>query len=102
MRVESCTDCVLPRVRGRGRLCTRPTAPLNEQTQPLFDRGYAVIQSAYSTSGWALAEAYPETEQLRLYFLNRYAKPAQGKAAKTMETIVAGGVYGWGAGGGGA
>ena len=31
--------------------------PLNEQTQPIFDRGYAIIQSGYSTPGWALAEA---------------------------------------------
>lgn len=69
--------------------------PLNEQTQPIFDRGYAVIQSAYSASGWALAEAYPETEQLRQYFLRKYGKPAEGKkAVKQMETIVAGGSMG--------
>ena len=72
----------------------RARGPLNEQTQPIFDRGYAVIQSAYSVSGWALAQAYPETEQLRLYFLNHYGKPAEGKEAKTMETIVAGGSMG--------
>jgi pimeloyl-ACP methyl ester carboxylesterase len=72
----------------------RTNVPLNEQTQPLFERGYAVIQSAYSSGGWALAEAYPETEQLRLYFLKRYAQPAAGKAAKNMETIVAGGSMG--------
>lgn len=70
-------------------------APLNEQTEPLFDRGYAVIQSAFSTSGWALAEAYPETEQLRQYFLKQYGEPATGKkAAKQMETIVVGGSMG--------
>jgi pimeloyl-ACP methyl ester carboxylesterase len=69
--------------------------PLNEQTQPIFDRGYAIIQSAYSTSGWALAEAYPETEQLRQYFLKKYGAPATGKrAARQMETIVAGGSMG--------
>jgi pimeloyl-ACP methyl ester carboxylesterase len=73
----------------------RATAPLNEQTQPIFDRGYAVIQSAYSTPGWALAEAYPETEQLRQYFIKRYQQPATGKAAaKNAETIVAGGSMG--------
>ncbi len=86
-----------------GTFVYRPTAPLNEQTQPLFDRGYAIIQSAYSTPGWALAEAYPETEQLRLYFLQRYGQPAQAKAAakgkpdkpgKEMETFVAGGSMG--------
>jgi len=68
----------------------RASGSLTEQTLPLFERGYAVIQSGYSTSGWALAEAYPETEVLRQYFLKRYAQPAQGKAAKTMETYVAG------------
>ena len=70
-------------------------SPLNEQTQPLFDRGFAVIQSAYSAPGWALAEAYPETEQLRLYFIRQYGQPAAGKAgARQMETIVAGGSMG--------
>jgi len=69
--------------------------PLNEQTQPIFDRGYAIVQSGYSTAGWALAEAYPETEQLRQYFLHKYGQPAEGKkAVKQMETIVAGGSMG--------
>jgi hypothetical protein len=73
----------------------RADGPLNEQTEPIFNRGYAVIQSAYSASGWALAEAYPETEQLRQYFLKKYGQPAQGKkAAKQIETIVAGGSMG--------
>ena len=66
-------------------------SPLNEQMIPIFDRGYAVIQSAFSAPGWALAEGYPETEQLRQYFLKKYEKPAEGeKAAKQMETIAAG------------
>ena len=72
----------------------RARGPLNEQTQPIFDRGYAVIQSGYSVSGWAIAQAYPETERLRLYFLDHYGKPAEGKEAKTMETIIAGGSMG--------
>ncbi len=69
----------------------RVTGPLNEQTQPIFDRGYAIVQSAFSAPGWALAEAYPETEELRLYFLKKYSQPAAGKkAAKQMETIIVG------------
>lgn len=73
----------------------RVTGGLNEQTGPIFERGYAIAQSAYSASGWALAEAFPETETLRQYFLKRYGQPAEGKAAaKTMETIVAGGSMG--------
>ena len=70
------------------------SSPLGGQTQPLFDRGYAVVQSGYSAVGWALAEAYPETEQLRRYFIKHYGEPALGKSAKNMETIVAGGSMG--------
>ncbi len=73
----------------------RAAGPLNEQTQPIFDRGYAIIQSGFSTPGWALAQGYPESEQLRLYFLKHYARPAEGKAAaKATETIAAGGSMG--------
>jgi hypothetical protein len=74
---------------------------MNEQVAPLFERGYAIIESGYSTYGWAIAEAYPETEQLRLYFLKKYAQPALGKSAKklakspeSIETIAAGGSMG--------
>ena len=59
---------------------------LNEQQMPLFQRHYAVIQSAYSQPGWALAQAYPETEQLRRYFVKTYGVPH--------ETYVAGGSMG--------
>jgi hypothetical protein len=73
----------------------RADGPLNEQTQPIFDRDYAIIQSAYSAPGWALAEAYPETEQLRGYFMKKYGQPVAGnKASRQMETIVAGGSMG--------
>ena len=44
---------------------------------PLFERHYAVAQSAYSQSGWALPQAYPETEQLRRYFLRAYGQPRE-------------------------
>ena len=94
-----------------GPFTYRATGALNEQNEPLFDRGYAIIQSGFSTSGWAVAEAYPETEQLRLYFMKRYgqAQPqvAQAAGAKAallkklkplkvpeMEAIVAGGSMG--------
>ena len=72
-----------------GPFTYRVTAPLTEMTQPFFDRGYAVIQSGYSAPGWALGEAYPETEQLRLYFVKRYGK-AEKKDTRAMEMIVAG------------
>ena len=50
-------------------------ARLTSQQTPFFDRHYAVVQSAYSTSGWALQQAYPETESLRRYFSRKYGQP---------------------------
>ena len=49
-------------------------------------RHYAVVQSAYSEGGWALQQAYPETEILRHYFDRKYGHPK--------ETYVAGGSMG--------
>lgn len=48
---------------------------ISRQQAPYFDRHYAVIQSAYSRTGWALQQAYPETEALRRYFVHRYGQP---------------------------
>jgi pimeloyl-ACP methyl ester carboxylesterase len=45
-----------------------------------------VIQSAYSRTGWALQQAYPETDALRRYFVKKYGQPS--------ETYVAGGSMG--------
>jgi hypothetical protein len=50
-------------------------ARLAGQTAPVFERHYAVVQSAYSRTGWALQQAYPETEALRRYFGRRYGQP---------------------------
>jgi len=55
---------------------------LSGQPLPMFERHYAVLQSAYSLPGWALPQAYPETEQLRKYFVHKYGQPR--------ETYVAG------------
>jgi pimeloyl-ACP methyl ester carboxylesterase len=63
-----------------------PMEKLLAQQLPFYERGYAVIQSAYSQSGWALAQAYPETESLRKYFVQKYGQPK--------ETYVAGGSMG--------
>ncbi len=49
---------------------------------PLFERHYAIAQSAYSQPGWALQQAFPETELLRRYFIRAYGQPH--------ETYVAG------------
>jgi len=45
---------------------------IDSRLQPFLDRHYAVIQSAYSQWGWAIEQAVPETESLRLYFLKNY------------------------------
>ena len=39
---------------------------------PLLERHYAIAQSAYSQPGWALQQAFPETEALRRYFTTKY------------------------------
>jgi pimeloyl-ACP methyl ester carboxylesterase len=72
----------------------RTTDGLNEVTSPIFSRGFAVVQSAYSASGWALAEGVPESEALRQYFVKKYGKAQETIAvgssmggALTMETI---------------
>jgi hypothetical protein len=61
-------------------------AHLDGQQKPFYDRHYAVIESAYSRAGWALEQAYPETESLRRYFIKTYGQPR--------ETYVAGGSMG--------
>ena len=67
---------------------------LNEVTGPIFERGFAVAQSGYSATGWALAEGVPESETLRQYFVKKYGKVKETIAAGssmggalTMETI---------------
>ena len=47
-------------------------------TQAVFvGRGYAVIQSGFSTTGWALPVAYADTEALRLKFVADHGMPRQ-------------------------
>ena len=40
-------------------------------------RGFAVIQSGYSKTGWAIEQAVPETEALRKYFIDKYSAPKE-------------------------
>lgn len=56
-------------------------ARLTAEQMPFFERHYAVVQSAYSTAGWALQQAYPETESLRRYFTKQYGAPTATYAA---------------------
>ena len=50
---------------------------LNPRQLPLFERHYAILQSAYSQPGWALPQAYPETEALRRYFVKTHGIPRE-------------------------
>lgn len=54
---------------------------LGPDLQNFLGRHYAVIQSAYSEPGWAVQQAYPETEALRRYFDRKYGHPKETYAA---------------------
>ncbi len=56
---------------------------LHPDLQSLTDRHYAVAQSAYSEGGWAVQQAYPETEALRRYFDRKYGHPRETYAVGT-------------------
>ena len=59
-----------------------PRDPLPREQAPLLNRHFAIAQSAYSQPGWALPQAFPETEALRQYFVQKIGQP--------LETYVAG------------
>lgn len=54
---------------------------LSPDQQNFLERHYAVAQSAYSEPGWAVQQAYPETEALRRYFGRRFGLPKETYAA---------------------
>jgi hypothetical protein len=54
---------------------------IGAQPDQMFRRGYAVIQSGYSESGWALRAGYEDTEELRRYFVKKYGQPRETYAA---------------------
>jgi len=53
----------------------------DERISPMFDgmlaRGYAVIQSGYSATGWAVEEGAADTERLRKAFVAKHGEPKQ-------------------------
>ena len=53
------------------------TEHLHPDLESLTERHYAVAQSAYSEGGWAVQQAYPETEALRRYFDHKYGHPRE-------------------------
>jgi pimeloyl-ACP methyl ester carboxylesterase len=56
-------------------------APLAPQLRPFVERGYAVIQSAYSGTGWAVEQGFADTERLRKLFVDKHGKPRETFAA---------------------
>jgi hypothetical protein len=56
--------------------------PIAPQLRQFLDRGYAVAQSAYSATGWAVEQAVSDGERLRAHFSGKHGKPR--------ETFVAG------------
>ncbi len=52
-----------------------------QRISPMFDamleQGYAIVQSAYSRTGWAVGQAFAETEQLRRFFSAHHGKPGK-------------------------
>ena len=57
-----------------------------DRISPMFDgmlaRGYAIAQSAYAKTGWAVEEGARDTERLRRFFVEKHGAPK--------ETLVAG------------
>lgn len=59
---------------------------IGSQPEQMYRRGFAVIQSGYSETGWALQSGYADTEALRKYFVKKHGQPR--------ETFAAGGSMG--------
>jgi pimeloyl-ACP methyl ester carboxylesterase len=75
--------------------------PLAPQLKQLVDRGYAVLQSAYSATGWAVEQGSADSERLRQHFAAKYGKPhetwalgmSMGGTLTVMALETAPGVY---------
>lgn len=55
--------------------------PIAPQLRQFLDRGYAVAQSAYSATGWAVEQAIADGERLRAHFGEKHGKPRETLAA---------------------
>jgi dienelactone hydrolase len=53
------------------------TEALAPQLAELVARGYAVAQSAYSQTGWAIEQGAADGERLRQYFAQKHGSPAE-------------------------
>jgi pimeloyl-ACP methyl ester carboxylesterase len=52
-----------------------PAAP--GYTLPFLGRGFAVVESGFSVTGWALPQAFAETEMLRQKFVKDHGQPTE-------------------------
>lgn len=59
----------------------RLDSSIGAQPEQMFRRNFAVIQSGYSDTGWALQAGYQDTENLRRYFIKKYGQPRETYAA---------------------
>lgn len=59
----------------------RLDSTMGSQPEQMYRRGYAVVQSGYSESGWALQAGYADSEALRKYFVKKYGTPRETYAA---------------------
>lgn len=59
----------------------RLDSSIGMQPEQMFRRNFAVIQSGYSETGWALQAGYMDTEALRRYFIKKYGQPRETYAA---------------------
>jgi pimeloyl-ACP methyl ester carboxylesterase len=51
--------------------------PLPPELAVFVNAGYALIQSGYSSGGWAVEQAIPDVEALRKYFIEKYGPPGE-------------------------
>lgn len=52
-------------------------APASSLIESLVDQGFAVAQSGYAGTGWALEEGAADSQALRRYFMAKYGKPTE-------------------------
>src|SRR6185437_4488057 len=55
--------------------------PLPPMFEPFLTRGYALIQSGYSSTGWAVEQAQADTETLRRRFVAAHGAPKRSYVA---------------------
>jgi len=60
-----------------GPMQLAPRGFLPPALRQFVDRGYAVAQSAFSSTGWAIEQGSADSEKLRRYFVEQHGKPKE-------------------------